>query len=56
VLTSNSGTGPYVPSLKRDDWPLPNPKGAGIEQVRKIRDKIERRVKHLIDSERVGVS
>jgi arsenate reductase (thioredoxin) len=47
---------PYVPSLRRDDWPLPDPKGTGIEQVRKIRDEIERRVKHLIDSERVGVA
>jgi arsenate reductase (thioredoxin) len=46
---------PFVPGLRRDDWPLQDPKGRGIEQVRKIRDEIDRRVRHLIDSEQVGV-
>lgn len=45
---------PFIPGLRRDDWPLPDPKGRGIEQVRKIRDEIERRVKDLIDSEQVS--
>jgi arsenate reductase len=39
---------PFVPGLRRDDWPLPDPKGQGVEQVRMIRDEIERRVKALI--------
>jgi arsenate reductase (thioredoxin) len=25
---------PYVPGLRRDDWPLPDPKGQGLESVR----------------------
>ena len=39
---------PFIPGLRRDDWPLPDPKGQGIEQVRMIRDAIERRVKALV--------
>ena len=27
---------------KRDDWPLPDPKGQGIESVRHTRDEIKR--------------
>jgi len=30
------------------DWNLPDPKGKSIEQVREIRDDIERRVKGLV--------
>ena len=39
---------PVVPGLKRDDWPLEDPKGKPIERVREIRDDIERRVKELV--------
>jgi arsenate reductase len=35
---------PYVPGLKKLDWPLQNPKGQPIESVRKIRDEIRERV------------
>jgi arsenate reductase len=42
---------PIVPGAKRDDWTLDDPKGAPIEQVRRIRDDIERRVRELIASE-----
>jgi arsenate reductase (thioredoxin) len=35
---------PFIPGLRRDDWPLPDPKGRPIEQVREIRNDIERRV------------
>jgi arsenate reductase (thioredoxin) len=31
---------PYVPGLKKLDWPLQDPKGLPIESVRKIRDEI----------------
>ena len=41
---------PYVPGLKRDDWPLEDPKGKPIEQVRRIRDEIRDRVSTLIDA------
>jgi arsenate reductase (thioredoxin) len=42
---------PFIPGLRRDDWPLPDPKGQGIEQVRMIRDEIEKRVKTFINTE-----
>lgn len=45
---------PFVPGLRRDDWPLPDPKGKGLEQVRSIRDEIDRRVKQLVQSEKVA--
>jgi len=43
---------PYVPGLRRDDWPLDDPKGQPIEQVRAIRDDIRARVETLLDRER----
>ncbi|QNI36880.1 arsenate reductase ArsC [Edaphobacter albus] len=39
---------PYVPGLERADWPLPDPKGQGIEAVRPIREEIEHRVRSLL--------
>jgi protein-tyrosine-phosphatase len=39
---------PYVPGLRRDDWPLQDPKGLPIQEVRAIRDEIRQRVKLLI--------
>jgi len=41
---------PVVPRLARDDWPLPDPKGLPIEQVREIRDDVRRRVVALVDA------
>jgi arsenate reductase len=41
---------PYVPGLRRDDWPLKDPKGLPIEEVRAIRDDIEGRVQALLKS------
>ena len=35
---------PAVPGLRRDDWPLDDPKGQPLERVRQIRDEIRRRV------------
>ena len=40
---------PYVPGLKRDDWPLDDPKGQPLEQVRRIRDEVHDRVAALVD-------
>ena len=45
---------PYVPGLRRDDWPLEDPKGQPIERVRMIRDDIRARVAALAARE-VGV-
>lgn len=42
---------PYVPGLKRDDWPLPDPKGQGIETVRKTREEIQSRVLAILNRE-----
>jgi arsenate reductase (thioredoxin) len=42
---------PVVPGVKRDDWPLEDPKGKPVDAVRLIRDEIRRRVKKLVDAE-----
>ncbi len=39
---------PYVPGLARDDWPLPDPKGKPLPEVRAIRDEVRRRVEALL--------
>jgi arsenate reductase len=44
---------PYVPGLRRDDWPLQDPKGLPIEQVRAIRDDIKKRVEALLQSQKM---
>ena len=44
----------YVPGLRRDDWPLRDPKGLPAEEVRAIRDEIKYRVQNLIDVEKLG--
>ena len=46
---------PYVPGLRRDDWPLKDPKEQPIEEVRAIRDEIWNRVVNLLRTERVGL-
>jgi protein-tyrosine-phosphatase len=45
---------PYIPGLRRLDWPLPDPKGRSIDEVRAIRDEIKTRVQDLIRSEGLG--
>ena len=44
---------PYVPGLRRDDWPLPDPKGLPRNDVRQIRDQTEHRVLELLEKERL---
>ena len=39
---------PYVPGLQVEDWPLEDPKGKSLEQVRAIRDEIRHRVESLL--------
>jgi arsenate reductase len=39
---------PVIPGLRRDDWPLSDPKGQSIEQVRQIRDEIRHRIEQLL--------
>jgi arsenate reductase len=40
--------------LRREDWPLRDPKGLPAEEARKIRDEIKARVQNLIEAERLG--
>ena len=42
---------PYVPGVRRDDWPLDDPKGQPVERVRAIRDDIRGRVEALVVQE-----
>ncbi|HMY54265.1 MAG TPA: hypothetical protein PK671_14985, partial [Candidatus Obscuribacter sp.] len=41
---------PHVPGLKRDDWPLSDPKGKSEQEVNLIRDEIKERVLALLKS------
>jgi arsenate reductase len=42
---------PIVPGLKRDDWPLEDPRGKPFSRVREIRDDIRQRVESLLEHE-----
>ncbi len=42
---------PYVPGLRRDDWPLSDPKGRPLDEVRKTRDEVRSRVQALLQAE-----
>src|SRR5438128_1419146 len=49
VVTMGCGDAcPYVPRKRYVDWDLPDPKGCPLEEVRALRDEIERRVEGLI--------
>ena len=39
---------PYVPGLRRQDWPLDDPEGRSFAEVRRIRDEIRQRVAGLV--------
>jgi arsenate reductase len=45
---------PYVPGLRRDDWPLRDPKGLPAEEVRAIRDEVKQRIQSLIERENLA--
>jgi len=42
---------PVVPGVRRDDWPLEDPKGRPIARVREIRDDVRARVVELLRRE-----
>ena len=49
VVTMGCGdTCPYIPGKRYIDWPLDDPKGRPIEDVRRIRDEIRDRVAELL--------
>jgi arsenate reductase len=39
---------PHVPGLRRDDWPLEDPKNKPLDRVRAIRDDIRARVVEMV--------
>jgi arsenate reductase (thioredoxin) len=43
---------PFVPGLEMQDWPLPDPKGRPMDEVRLTRDEIRRRVTDLLHARR----
>jgi arsenate reductase len=45
---------PVVPGLKREDWPLEDPKGKPLARVREIREEIRERVVALLRREAWG--
>jgi arsenate reductase len=48
VVTMGCGDScPYIPGKTYVDWELDDPAGKGLEEVRAIRDEIERRVSSL---------
>jgi arsenate reductase len=48
VVTMGCGDAcPVLPGKRYLDWSLPDPAGAPLEQVRPLRDEIERRVREL---------
>ncbi len=50
VVTMGCGdTCPYVPGTRYVDWPVPDPAGLPLDDVRPIRDEIRERVVALID-------
>lgn len=49
VVTMGCGdTCPYIPGKTYVDWPLDDPKGKPIDDVRRIRDEIKSRVEALL--------
>ncbi len=41
---------PVVPGAKRDDWPIPDPRGQPLDVVRGIRDDIRERVARFVEA------
>lgn len=55
LITMGCGeAAPEVAGLRREDWPLPDPKGQPIEKVRLVRDELIRRVQALLAAEGLG--
>src|SRR5205814_3697078 len=49
VVTMGCGDAcPVFPGTRYEDWDVPDPAGLTVEDVRPIRDELERRVRHLI--------
>ncbi len=42
---------PFVPGVRREDWPLDDPKGQTLQRVREIREEVRGRVVTLLERE-----
>ena len=51
VIALGCGEIPYLKTLPREDWELPDPSGQPLERVLQIRDHIQRRIWRLIAKE-----
>jgi protein-tyrosine-phosphatase len=57
VITMGCGDAcPIFPGKRYEDWDLDDPADRSIEDIRPIRDEIERRVRHLLDELEVPVT
>jgi len=51
VITMGCGDAcPIYPGKRYEEWELDDPSGRSLEEVRRIRDEIDRRVRGLVDS------
>ena len=48
VSTCSEEVCPVTPGVRRISWEFPDPKGLPLDEVRRIRDEIERHVEHLV--------
>jgi protein-tyrosine-phosphatase len=57
VITMGCGDAcPILPGKRYEEWTLDDPAGQSVEQIRPIRDDIERRVRRLLDELNVPAS
>jgi arsenate reductase (thioredoxin) len=47
---------PYIPNLRREDWPLPDPKSLPPDEVRILREEVRARVEELLASENLTIA
>jgi arsenate reductase len=48
VSTCSEEVCPVTPGVRRISWTLPDPKGLPVDEVRPIRDELERRIRALV--------
>ena len=57
VITMGCGDAcPIFPGKRYEDWVLDDPAGLAVEDVRPVRDEIERRIRHLLAELKVPVT
>jgi protein-tyrosine-phosphatase len=56
VITMGCGDAcPIFPGKRYEDWELADPAGRDLDQVRAVRDEIERRVRTLLEQRNIPV-